>query len=216
MPLRSTWRIAVSFACLVIAVPALGVVIDDFKSGASRTAPRAVSHRRIGTMSATDPKLPGVIGGVRRVTVTVTSLQIPDLDTVTADILPGVGVFDYSSTNGADGRVDLTYDGGDARGAGLNLNLSAESAILVDIAEADTSAVPYTVSVKLADGSGRSAETTQNIVSPGPRQLRFPLAAFKSITLTRVRSIALGINPGRAGVLQLNQVRTVAAGGKGS
>lgn len=207
-----TLRFVASVTCLLIGTPALGVVIDDFKSGASPTAPRAVSHRRIGTMSATDPKLSGVIGGVRRVSVTVTSLQIPDLDTVTADILPGLGVFDYASSNGADGRVDLTYDAG---GGGLNADLSKEKAIVVDVAETDSSAVPYTVSVKLSDASGRSVDSTQSVSSPGPRQLQFLLTSFKTLNLRNVRSIALGINPGRAGDFQLNQVRTVAAG-KGS
>jgi hypothetical protein len=206
----TAWALALGLATVMLSAPALGVVIDDFKSGASATARRVVSHRRIGTLSATDPKLSGVIGGTRRITVTVTSLQVADLDTVTADILPGLGVLGYASSNGADGRVDLTYD---AAGTGLKADLSKEKTLVVDVAEADAAAIPCVITVKLSDATGRTVESTQTLTAPGARQLQFPLSDFQSVNLRNVRSVALGINPERAGDLQLNQIRTVSAGG---
>ncbi|MBI1813346.1 MAG: hypothetical protein HYR72_00015 [Deltaproteobacteria bacterium] len=187
------------------AIPAAAVMIDDFNSGASATLPRGVRQRRMGSLSANDTGLKGVLGGQRRVTVTVESQDSGDLDIVSADIVPGAGLFGYASSGGADGRFDLTYDAG---GAGLNANLLSESGVLIDVAEADLSSVPYTITLVIADRSGRSGTITKASTSAGPQQVRLLLSALPKVDLAHVRSIVVSVNPQKSGDLQLNKIRT--------
>jgi hypothetical protein len=187
------------------AIPAGALMIDDFNSGASATLRRGVRQRRMGSLSANDAGLKGVLGGQRRVTVTVESQDAGDLDTVSADIVPGAGLFGYSSSGGADGRFDLTYDAG---GAGLNANLSSESGVLIDIVDADRSSVPYAMTLVITDRTGRAGTTTKTGTIAGPLQVRFLLSGLPRVDLSHVRSIVLTVNPQKAGDLQLNKIRT--------
>jgi len=162
-PARQSWRrTLVLLASLIVAAAratALAeVTIDDFSSAVTTIEPPGITQAVVGSTTVSDgPGLSGVIGGVRRLTVTATSLKV--LDSVTAGVAPLATVLDYNSSAAANGKIQLDYDAG---GTGLTANLSAAAGIRLLVIGTDTSSLPCPTILTIVDAAGHSASLARS------------------------------------------------------
>ena len=201
-----------SVAGLVIIGKAVNaeVLIDDFNNanfpGTKFITNTNVFRNTVGTTVETDTGLPGVIGGVRTLTVQATTIVDPTVDFMVVGAEVGFSFLDYNSTDGADGLAGLLYD---ANGAGLNANFTNEFAIRVRILDADAASVPYTVTVKLTDNAAAMAVLTETVTVPGGiKDLIFPLKSF-SVDVSNIFSIAITIDPQIAADMRIGRIETI-------
>ena len=151
----------------------------------------------------------GVVGGVRKLTVTATLVSGMS-ENVTSGVDPGGGLC-YNSSDNADGQDELVYDRG---GLGLqNVNLSHAQGIQVRVFSASPSSIPYSVKVTLVDASGNSAskqETSSQVCSGSPEcdPLLFPFTDYAAVNLRRIVSITVLIDPSQAADIFFDPIRT--------
>ena len=196
------------FAALALATAAHALVIDDFRDTAGGALSTGIKQSTVGSQTISDgPRLRGVIGGVRRMTLTANVTDLPGLDAVTVRVVRAGSLLNYGSSLGAGGRLQLVYDGG---GAGLGVNLSSAVGIAVDIVTADADAVPCPLSLTLSDGL-RSQTISQTMTTGGKQTVRFGLRStgLGTVDLRHVRSISLALTPGKSGDLGIGGIRTV-------
>jgi hypothetical protein len=198
------------------AAPAL--VIDDFADTAGSALSAGIRQLTVGSTAISDgPELHGVIGGVRRVTLTAAGMDLRGAEAITVRVVRAGSLLNYSSSLGARGRLRLVYDAG---GAGLGADVSSADSIGVDILAADAAALPCRMSVKLSDGS-RSAVLTQVVTQSGAQTVRFgllgrftrrisaPFSERGRVDLHHLRSITLTLTPGKSGDLEIGGIRTI-------
>jgi hypothetical protein len=201
-------------AALFLWIPSSAALeIDNFRNATKSHRRDALAQRGVGTRQVTESRLASVLGGGRHVRVTATRVQFESVDVISAIVVPESAVLSYESSSGADGTVDLVYDGG---GSGLNANLTGDRGIVIDIADADVAAVPYAVTATLTDRGGRAASSTQTISTPGPNQVVFPLTSFRGVSANSIGTIAIRIDPAEGGDLRVNSVRTLGRPGRDS
>jgi len=207
-----SYRIATAFVAVSLWVltgaassaRAGGVPIDDF-SNANLTGMFVTVDSASGpnpTASASDSGLAGVIGGVRRLTVSAQGTIPMGLElrakvdtTVTAGLTPGLCA-NSSVTN--KGTFDLLYDAG---GIGLDVDLSKFKGILVLPAAIDNGlgASPLSYKVTLVDTSNNSASATGSSFEScfdGMQmctEQRFLLSQFSGVNLRNIRSITISL-----------------------
>jgi len=179
-------------------------IIDSFQNAVNTQFPPGVIQPTVGTTSATDTGVAGVIGGVRTLTVEATEIDIPSID----DVRAGAGFlgafFEYRSTLGADGRATLLYDAG---GAGLNAHFMSNQRLEVHVLDADTAATPYDVTITLVDTAARTTSVTRTVTAAGPQVVLFPLLEFGAVNVTAIRSISLNVDPSKAGDVRFRLFR---------
>jgi hypothetical protein len=197
------WIAITLWVSVVAAVHAWADTPVDNLSEANLTGIFVTLNTASGTnpsMSATDSGLGGVIGGVRRLTVSAVGL-IPGGQEVSAKIDTAVnppitpGLCANSSFDGF-GTFELLYDGG---GGGLDADLSQFSGIRILPSIVDVGVGPVPVSYKLT-----LVDEALNVASVGIDQmqscfencneLRFFFSDFSGIGLRHIRSIALSIS----------------------
>jgi hypothetical protein len=164
------------------------------------------------TVSATDNPVTGVIGGVRRLDVSITSCMFCGiLDFTLVGVIPSSALLDYSSTAGADAAFELFYDAG---GAGLNASLSFALGIRVPLIEVDAAVYPLTVTVRLDSGPNTATSTMTIPIGGLTLSLDFPFAGFigiAGIDLDNLSSIRVLVDPSggvAAGDLQVMPITT--------
>jgi cysteine-rich repeat protein len=184
---------------VLLALPAWAQTpIDLFAdAGLNTVQPPGIERTTVGSSSGTDTGLSGVIGGTRQLTVEATAAN-GGSPSVKAGVIPGLALFDYSSSVLADGLIRLLYD---ANGAGLNADLSLGMGIDFDLVT-DTSAVPYDVSLTLTDGATQTV--TQIIATSGSQHIEFDYDDFPLVDLSNVFSIELVIDPSLAGDFEID------------
>lgn len=196
-----TLRVAAAMLALLCSGEtraAAQTVIDDFSDAAANTiSPPGQARTTLGTTTATDAGLSGVIGGSRTLTLTATSIGGGSPE-VRSGVIPGAQVLDYSSTVLVDGLVTLTYD---ANGVGLGADLSTGDGIQLSVV-ADLSSLPYDVTVTISDGT-ITESSTQTVAIGGVQLLQFLYASFPTVNLASVFSIAVSFDPNLAGDLEV-------------
>jgi len=200
------------FAVLALATAAPALVIDDFADTADSALSTGIRQSTVGSKTIVDgPGLHGVIGGVRRMTLTAIVTDLPGAEAVTVRIVRGGSRLNYGSSLGAAGQLQLVYDAG---GAGLGANLSSAAGIRVDIVAANADAMPCSMSLTLSDGS-RSATLTQTATRSAAQTVSFSFtgrfSAVRTVNLRRVRSISLTLTPGKSGDLEIGGIRTIGS-----
>jgi len=192
---------------LAVASSAPAATIDLFSSTADGL-PYVLTRNTVGSLQGVQTGLADVIGGARDLVVAASSMALPGIDTVQAGVYPAAGVFDYSSSAGADGSLHLLYD---ANGAGLNADLSGDVFLAVDFTHFDMAGgEPMVVVVAIESGLGSSLQF-QTLTAPGPQTLTFPYADFVpsgQLDLASVQSIFVGFEPYQAVDFRLDAIRT--------
>ncbi|MBI4516197.1 MAG: hypothetical protein HY699_10335 [Deltaproteobacteria bacterium] len=174
--------------------------IDDFRSGSPH---RGLRQEERGSKARSEARLLSVIGGQRRLTITATEIGLADVDAVSTQLEPTGALLNYASSEGADGKLELSYDAG---GRKLGLDVSANLSLKVLVADSDEAAVPYSVTLTLTDQSGRKAGATQVVSAPGPQTVDFRLANFPRLDRRRLAAITVVVDPQPAGDLQLSRI----------
>jgi hypothetical protein len=198
------------FAAIALATAAPALVIDDFTDTAGSALSTGIKQSTVGSKTIVDgPGLHGVVGGVRRMTLTATVTDLPGAEAVTVHIVHAGSRVSYGSSLGAVGQLQLLYDAG---GAGLGANLSSATGIVVDIVAVDAAAMPCSMSLTLSDGR-RSATLTQTATQSAAQTVSFSLtgrfSAVRTVDLRNVRSINLTLTPGKSGDLEIGGIRTI-------
>lgn len=191
---------------------AAGILIDDFSVASTTAPPQALAQRQRGSRTARDSgSLGGVLGGTRQLTVNVTAPATDTSDSVTCWVNTKARRLQYASSVDADGSAELLYD---AAGRGLNVNLSSAAAIRLSM-NADASAIPYRVIVKLTDRSNHSASAAQTISVPGKQQVDIRLTGLRSVSLARISSLSITLDPAIAGDFDVSRIETVGTRKRG-
>lgn len=196
---RVGWPLLIiAFGATVASSAGAQTIIDDFgDAGANTVSPPGQARSSLGTTTATDSGLAGVIGGSRTLIVTATAIGGGSPE-VRAGVIPGAQVLDYSSTVLANGLVTLRYD---ANGVGLGVDLAAGDGIQFGVV-ADLSSLPYGVTLTISDGT-ITESSTQTIPVGGLQNLQFLYTAFPTVNLASVFSIAVTFDPNLAGDLEV-------------
>ena len=205
-----TFTATFGFAALALATAAHALVIDDFTDTAGGALSTGIKQSTVGSRTISDgPRLRGVIGGVRRMTLTADVTDLPGLDAVTVRVVRAGSLLNYGSSLGARGRLQLVYDAG---GAGLGVNLSSAAGIAIDIVAANADAVPCPLSLTLSDGL-RSRTVSQAVTTGGSQTVRFGLRStgLGTVDLRHIRSISLTLTPGKSGDLGIGGIRTIGS-----
>ncbi len=211
-PLRGISRscrasLARALQCLVALVAiapmsAAQVPIDNFSDAASTIDPPGITRSTVGSSTVSDAGRLGVIGGVRRLIVSATSLG--PTDSLTVGVVPAGTFLDYASTAAATGKTELDYDAG---GAGLKANLATSLGIQLSV-QADAAAVPYSITLTLTDSAAHSASLKRTVTTSGSQTLSFPFSSYAGVGLTNIFSVKLLIVPNTAADLRLGPIRT--------
>jgi hypothetical protein len=194
--------VAVALMTTVDRVDAAEAPIDLFTDASALTQyvpDTNVKQDTVGSAVRVDPNLSGVIGGTRELTVTMTAAMFPGLDAIVAGVSdPPLQLFQYASSAGADGSIELRYD---RNGNGLNASLVFAMGLRITILSADLTCVTpgLDVTVTLTDSFLTTAASTQTVllpVSPGmPLALDFPFTAFAGVDPISLFSIQIGVAP---------------------
>lgn len=206
---RSDWVGRLSLTVLFVGALAFGaraaaVPVDVF---ADTVATWPATQSTVGGQTIPESGVAGVIGLARETRVSAEVLAASGLDFVSVSVSPD-GLFDYSSSAGADGTAGLRYD---AQGAGLNADLSGDTFLQVDFSFFDfAGGIPMGVTVTLDDGVD-DASRVESLTTPGAQALVFNFADFAgigSVDLTAVDSIDIDFAPGVAVDFRIEQVFT--------
>lgn len=192
---RAVVRAILAVSTLLPAAVAPGqTVIDDFSdAGAGTAQPPGISRTTVGSSSATDTGLSGVLGGSRMLTVEATAAG-GGSPAVNSGVNALAQILDYTSSVLADGLVTLRYD---ADGVGLAVDLSAGDGIGLQLVT-DSSALPYTVTLRLSDGV-ITESAVYNGLSSGLEMIDFLYSSFPTVDLSAIDSIEIEIDPNLAG-----------------
>lgn len=195
---------------------AVEVTIDDFSDAQNTLLIPAVQllQTTVGSQQQMDSGVTGVIGGVRKLTLTASEIDDPNPmnpDNVNVGVVSLFSRFAYISSAGADGDFVLLYD---RAGFGLNAVLSHAQGIKIDIREADPAAVTPSmkVIVTLNDGftSVTASKTTDEVCIVFPCQpLLFSFSGdFPGVSPKRIFSVEIAVDPGKAGDMRLGPIET--------
>jgi hypothetical protein len=144
-----------------------------------------------------------VLGGARQLTVKVINPDGP-VESISLWVDRSTNRLNYASSVGADGALEIMYD---ANGRGLRADWYAVKGVRVRI-DADASSAPYTVTLALADTTGRSATTTQTVTLPGAQQVEFLLSGMGGINVRKLARVTVVIDPRTAADLEVSGIET--------
>lgn len=149
------------------------IVIDDFSFATPGFYPFVQTVPTGNAGNGPGPEhTPTVIGGVREVSASFSSVVTPGVDRMSIDIpKAGGGVFEFASTAGSQAAAFLAYGTQATGGPDLGLNLDpTKDAFHVDVAASDrtTNADPLYVSIQLIGANGTKFDTILTAVTaPG-------------------------------------------------
>jgi hypothetical protein len=191
------------------AASAAFIVIDDFTMvGAPNPWPVTLNAPGV---QVVNEDVANVLGGHRRSSITAIALAMPGLDFVQVQAFPPGGLFDYVTSAGMHGMVELAYDGAGA----MSADFTGQSGIMIDFALFDfANGVVMPVTVIIGDGSN-TANLTVHLTTAGPQVAMFDFASFSGIgtvALSDIRSISVLFEPGEATDFRITQIFTVVPG----
>jgi hypothetical protein len=178
--------------------------IDDFTAAVATRRPPGIGRSSLGSVTVIESNLAGVIGGVRQVTVAMTSAATP-ADYVMAGASTAFGALDYSSTPGAAGHFELVYDRG---GIGLDANFSRATVLRMAVAAGDADASRSVITVTLMDTALRTGSSSQMVAGRGPQVIDFRLSIFERVDRTRIFGLTILVCLDKAANLQLGCMET--------
>jgi hypothetical protein len=197
----------------VLVVPAVAsaavIVVDDFNQA---TASYPLVDNTVGGIVAgpADPAV-GAIGGVRQVAVEMTAADVPGLDSVSAGVFTQIpGVFDFSSTSGADGWTTLLYGASNINSPNLlSLVIPDGSTIELDVQLFDR---PAGGSLKI-DVSLNSlvpfGTVTTTLNASGAQVVSIPLDSISSSIRSNVTGITVVLDGTKAVDFRLDSISIV-------
>ena len=198
--LSLTLIIVLFFLPIAVGHCSVGVVIDDFNVGNSGASPGRFSG--VGSYPILATTDSGILGGVRKWQVDVTSHQFTD-----TKIYDGVaGMFGVSNGMGQNASISLRWDGQDnstMSGQFPNQDLSQaglNNGFLLDLISAD---IPTEFEFIVSDSLG-SASVVQTHSGAGAGEFRF--ADFTGINFSDVQSVQLNISGTGAYDVAINQI----------
>ena len=194
---------------LLAAAPGQALVIDDFSAATNTKFPPGVTRMAVGPTTVVEPAaLAGVIGGIREMRVTATSLG--PSDSVSAGVFTPSTFLDYASTVGANGALALRYNAG---GAGLNADLSTFGGLRVRFISIQPSAVPLTLTLTLTDNANNSASVVRVVTSTATTSVNLPTTdgEFAGVDLQHIKDILFTVDPNLAGDLRLDTIESFTA-----
>ena len=182
-----------------------GLLIDDF-SDATSPSPWPVSMTSPNVIPVTETGLSGVIGGTRLSTLSAFFFDLVGLDEVRLDIVPGLGLLDYTSSVGANGDLRIAYVGD------FTADFSGDALIQIDFTGFDLGAEsPLPVTVTLWSGIN-SARLTQMLTQPGAQSVAFNFSEFANIDavdLSSVDAMLFEFDPGDGGDFRIGRIGSV-------
>jgi hypothetical protein len=134
------------------------------------------------------PGLVDVIDGWRSTTLAGTA-DIPGVAELRVGVFPEAleGMLDYAATAGYDGELTLLYDAG---GDGLELDLTDENAVLVELIAYDApDSTPMPITLTLTDDTGDMFSATVDATGPGT--ILIPFTDSPPFSTAAVTSIEL-------------------------
>lgn len=195
----------VVMACVeMTAVRAQAVVIDDFSDSLATKRPESAEQRNKGSRKTKDRGLKGVVGGSREVTVNIDSGPSA-ATTATVWVDPSAGRLNYANSIGAKGWFETRYD---ADGRGFGQEFANASVVRIDV-EGDVSAVPYKVTLTAIDRLGKTAGASRQVTLAGVQRVEIPVKELGDVNVKRLVSIAIGINCGASGDVEIRRIETV-------
>ena len=212
-------RAVLSTLVTVLVLASVGVVpsrvaafvLDDFTDGVATKTGRGLEQKTRGSLTRDDGSaLRGVLGGTRQVVLKFDNGSGAS-EACSVAIDPAVAGLSYSSSGRADCAVELTYSAG---GRGLRTDLSSVRGIRV-VVDADSSSLPYTVTLTLRDSSSRSASTTRTVTRSGAQQIDLLFELSGSVNMKRIDQVRIVIDPPAAADLVVSRIETLASGMKG-
>ncbi len=190
---------------------AADLIIDDF-SDIEEPNQWPVVLTAVGSTTISEVGLAGVIGSSRETTIFANSLAEPGLDDVTVTVAALLGKLDYASTVGAEGSLELFYDG--APGNGFSIDLSGESQFEIEFLLFDHSgAQDLPVTITLLDGQEDSISLTRSLTAPGMQTLVFELNDFTrgggdGVDMTDIAGISVFFDGALATDFRVEEIRT--------
>jgi hypothetical protein len=210
------FRAALSTALTVLVMASIGMnparaaafVVDDFTDGVATKAGRGLEQKAKGRMARDDGNaLRGVLGGTRQVVLRFDNGPGASEECNLA-IDRSVNGLSYSSSGRADCALELTYG---AAGRGLRTDLSSMRGISV-VVDADSSSLPYTVTLTLRDSANRSTTTAQTVTRSGAQQIDLLFGSSGSVNIKKIDRVGIVIDPPAAADLVVRRVETLASG----
>ena len=149
------------------------IMVDDFTQSIGPVWPQVQNVSTSGGASETEAGLSGVLGGVRGYVVKSAALTIPGLDSLSSNVFHAgpFSLFDYQSSVGASGTVELFYGDNvanplDAAGVtGVTINFLSD-----DQADAQPVLVKVTLTSRVSPGVWATSSATVLDLSCGGEQ----------------------------------------------
>lgn len=190
------------------AASAAVIVVDDFASAAA-TYPLVASVVPVVVAGAVEAA-PGAVGGTRQATAQLHSAAIAGLDSLAVGVFPvGPGVFDYSSTSGADGAGSLLYGANIAGGSSLNLAIPDASTLDLDVLLFDRpQGGSLTITVFLNNGV-LSGSTSSVVVVGGPQLVSINLDSIPLSVRSNVTGLTVSFDGTNAVDFRLDDISVV-------
>ena len=189
------------------------ILIDNFSDAAGTSGSIVVINKASPpvtpvVVTQSQSGLMGVIGGSRRISI-VRQSTIGNSDRrITGTVTDfGSPIFEYDSTSGADGAVDLGY----GFSAALNADFSLEKFIDVRIEDYDfPGSTALSASLRLESPSG-SKTVTGSFAQSGSGDLRFSLSDFTGVNLKNISLINLRLDPPRGSDFEIQSIAATGA-----
>lgn len=206
--LSTALSVLVMTSIAVMSTRAAALVLDDFTDGAVTKTSRGLDQKTSGSIARDDGGgLRGVLGGTRQVILRLDKGP-GSSEACNVAIDPSVKGLSYSSSSRADGTLELIYNAG---GRGLRTDFSSMRGIRVVI-DADTSSVPYTVTLALRDSSNRSTTTRQTITRSGAQQIDLLFGSSATVNMRTIDKVRIVIDPPAAADFVVSRVETFTSG----
>lgn len=210
-----TARWSVASALVALAVPAgpaaADLIVDDF-SDILMPSQWPVTMNTVGLTTVEETGLSGVLGGSRISTIFADALAEEGLDDISVTVAATLGKLDYASTVGAEGSLELLYDGSPGRGAPFDL--SGESQFEIDFTLFDHSGdMDLPVTITLYDAEEDTIQLTRSLQSPGSQNLVFELDQFSrgggdGVDLSNIMAISVFFDGALATDFRIEEIRT--------
>ena len=178
-------RAAVLAAAVAVSasIAHAAIIVDTFDQ--TSAAPLTVTTN-IGPAGTTITEAPSdVPASQRNTTIKNTNMDIAGLDGITSQVFTNVNnsLFNYSSTAGAQGTVELRY--GTNPGALAHLNLSQATSIQISFLAFDNANNGnMTISSSLANSTTSQALANVLVTTPGAQTINIPISGIPSAILS--------------------------------
>lgn len=204
---------AVGTLASVTAVSRAAIMVDDF---AEKTPAYWPQNKNVTDPSGTvyvEGAFGSVLGGDRGAGIVGTVMVVPGFDSVHTDIFAGGGFsfFDYSSSTGASGHVQLLYGKTTLGSADLSVpHSAAPDAVRINLLSFDLSnGQPLTISSFGMSGASVTYLPTVQVTSAGAGYVDIPLAGFWSANAGDLNGLSLYITAAQGADFRIDSITLV-------